>query len=192
MTTQRRGIYGISILVSPLLLALTSHSILAQERVPAPANGINAEIAAMPKGQQQIPPGPAKRSITISDAVSIFLAQNFQLVAARYDIDTADAEKLTARLRPNPQVSVGFQDLPLDFSGNVLKEQQYSYGISQIFELAGKRRKRIDVANANAEVARAEFQTTVWQMTNDLKKKFYAVVLADSLIKLAKENQKTF
>ena len=180
-----------SCLAGLLLLTIATQSILAQERVPAPANGINAEIAAMPHGQQQIPPGPAKRSITISDAVSIFLAQNFQLVAARYDIDTADAEKLTARLRPNPQVSVGFQDLPLDFSGNVLKEQQYSYAISQTFELGGKRSKRITAADANSEVARAQFQMVLWQLTNDLKKKFYAVLLADSLLKLARENQLT-
>src|SRR5262245_41803029 len=64
------------------------------------------------------------RPITLSEAVSIFLKQNFQLIAARYDIDTADAEKLTARLRPNPDISVGFSGLPLNLSGNLLTEQQ--------------------------------------------------------------------
>ena len=34
---------------------------------------------------------PDKRPITLNDAVSIFLQQNLQLVAARYDIDMADA-----------------------------------------------------------------------------------------------------
>jgi cobalt-zinc-cadmium efflux system outer membrane protein len=133
-----------------------------------------------------------KRSITISDAVSIFLKQNLQLVAARYDIDTVDAEKLTARLRPNPEVSVGFSDIPLDFRDNFVKPQTFSYGISQTFELGGKRGKRINEANANSELAQAEFQIVVWQLTNDLKKKFYAVLLAESLLKLAQENQKTF
>jgi cobalt-zinc-cadmium efflux system outer membrane protein len=124
--------------------------------------------------------------------VSIFLQQNLQIVAARYDIETADAEKLTARLRPNPQLSAGFDDLPLNFSGKFFQEQEITYGISQTFELGGKRSKRIDAANANGELARAEFQTTMWQLTNDLKRKFYAVVLAESLSKLAEENQKTF
>jgi cobalt-zinc-cadmium efflux system outer membrane protein len=155
-----------------------------------PAKGINADIAAVLQPQPQAP--SATRSITVADAVSIFLQQNLQLVAARYDIDTADAEKLTARLRPNPQLSVGFADLPLNFSGNLIKEQTFSYGISQTFELGGKRRKRIDSANANSDVARGEFQTVVWQLTSDLKKKFYAVLLAEELLKLAKENQTTF
>src|SRR6266852_4657578 len=130
-----KRIHAISIVASLLLIALTTHSLLAQEKSPEPLKGINANIAAIPRAQQQTPATPAKRSITISDAVSIFLQQNLALVAARYDIDTADAEKLTARLRPNPQVSVGFADLPLDLTGNVFKEQQYSYVISQTFKL---------------------------------------------------------
>jgi outer membrane protein, heavy metal efflux system len=186
----RRNSRRVSYLASLLLFTLTTHPILAQEKSPGPLKGINADIAAMIHDRQQTAPG--KRSITVSEALAIFLQQNLQIVAARYDIDTADAEKLTARLRPNPDVSLGFAALPLDFAGKFLKEQQYSYGISQTFELAGKRRKRIDAANANAELARAQFQTVLWQMTNDLKKKFYTVILDDSLLKLAKENQKTF
>ena len=135
---------------------------------------------------------PTGRSITVSDAVSIFLQQNFQLIAARYDIDTAEAEKLTARLRPNPQISVGFSGLPLNLSGNLLTEQQYSYAISQTFELGGKRSKRIGFASANSDVARAQFEMAVWQLTNDLKKKFYTVILNQSLLNLAQENEKTF
>jgi len=188
---QRQKSRRASYLASLLLLTLTTHPILAQEKSREPLKGINTNIAAMPHDQQQTP-APAKRSITISAAVSIFLRQNLQLVAARYDIDTVDAEKLTARLRPNPQFSVASADLPLDFSGNVLTEQTFSYGISQTFELGGKRRKRIDAANANSDLARGQFQTVLWQLTNDLKRKFYAVLLAESLLDLAKENQKTF
>src|SRR6266496_3425640 len=174
-----------------LLLTLTVHPLLAQDKSSGASKSINADIAAMPRVQQQTPP-PAKRPITISDAVTIFLQQNLLLVAARYDIDTVDAEKLTARLHPNPEVSVGFSDIPLNFRESFVKPQTFSYGISQTLELGGKRRKRIDVANADSEVAQADFQIVVWQLTNDLKKKFYAVLLAQSLLNLAKENQKTF
>jgi len=132
------------------------------------------------------------RPITLSDAVSIFLQRNFQLIAARYDIDTAEAEKLTARLRPNPEITVASSGLPLSLSGNLLTEQQYAYAITQTFELGGKRQKRISVANANSEVARAQFEMAVWQLTNDLKRKFYTVILNQLLLKLAQENETTF
>src|SRR5262249_47642840 len=136
--------------------------------------------------------GSPARTLTLSDAVSIFLRQNFQLIAARYDIDSAEAEKLTARLRPNPEISVGFSGLPVSLSGNLLTEQQYSYAISQPFELGGKRAKRIDVANANSDVVHAQFEMAVWALTNDLKRKFYTVVLDQALLNLAHENEKTF
>ena len=132
------------------------------------------------------------RMITLNDAVSIFLQQNLQLVAAKYDINTAEAEKLTARLRPNPQVSFTATDMPLAFSLQAFNPPTLDYSISQTFETAGKREKRMDVADAQAEVAQAQFETVVWQMTNDVKKKFYAVLLARSLYDLAKENQTTF
>src|ERR1044072_5494768 len=65
------------------------------------------KVAIQLPTQSQTQTPAAKRSITLDEAVEIFMRQNLQLVAARYDIETADAEKLTARLRPNPQLSVG-------------------------------------------------------------------------------------
>src|SRR5216684_5321113 len=166
-------------LVLILILFVGVQPLLAQEKSPEPLKGANARIGAVLPAQPQTPVTSPKRSITISDAVSIFLRQNLQLVAARYDIDTADAEKLTARLRPNPQITVGSSGLPLNLSGPFLSQQTFSYGISQTVELGGKRRKRINAANANSDLAQGDFQMVVWQLTNDLKKKFYTVLLAE-------------
>jgi len=176
-----------SYIVCVLLLVLTAQTLLAQVKSPVPIKETDPGTTAMPTTRRQ-----QTRTITITDAVSIFLQQNLQLVAARYDVDTADAEKLTARLRPNPQVTVAFADIPLDFRRNFVKPETYDYGISQTLEIGGKRQKRIDAANADSNVAQAQFQTVVWQMTNDLKRKFYTVLLDQSLLSLAKENQKTF
>jgi len=155
-------------------------------------SGLTLLAVAVASIQAQDKPATSKRSITIDDAVEIFLRQNLELVAGRYDIETAEAEKLTARLRPNPQFTLGLADLPLNLSGPFIKEQTYSYGVSRTIELGGKRSKRIDVATANADVARGQFQMTVWQLTNDLKRKFYTVVLNQSLLNLARENEATF
>src|SRR6478609_112068 len=111
-----------SYLVGLLLLAISAAHVQAQQQTTAPG---------------------ARRAINLSDAVQIFMQQNLQLLAARYDIDTAEAEKLTARLRPNPQLSISSSDLPTNLSGPLLKEQTYDYGLSQTFELGGKRSKRI-------------------------------------------------
>jgi cobalt-zinc-cadmium efflux system outer membrane protein len=174
------------------VIICTAYPILGQEKTPEPLKVPDPGAAVAPSVRQQTTTSDVKRVITISEAVSIFLQQNLQLVAARYDIDIADAEKLTARLRPNPEVSVDFADVPLDFSRNFIKPHTFGYGISQTFELGGKRQKRMESANADSEVARAQFQIVVWQLTNEVKKKFYAVILSRALFDLAKENQKTF
>ena len=142
--------------------------------------------------QTQTPVTTGKRIVTLDESIEIFMRQNLELVAARYDIETADAEKLTARLRPNPQLTVGLSDLPVNLSGPIIKEQTYDYGISRTIELGGKRSKRIATAEANSDLARGQFQMVVWQLTNDVKRKFYTVVLNQSLLNLARENESTF
>jgi cobalt-zinc-cadmium efflux system outer membrane protein len=174
-------LFGLTLIAAPV------STIQAQQKLPLDQGSV---VKLQPQPQSQAP--TSKRTVTLEQAVEIFLRQNLQLVAARYDIETADAEKLTARLRPNPQFTVGLADLPLNLSGPLIKEQTYSYGISHTIELGGKRNKRIDVADANSDVARGQFQMVVWQLTNDVKRKFYTVVLNQSLLNLARENQATF
>ena len=185
MTQRRVRVVALTIFV------FVSNAALAQKNAPEKPPEISSRLDVVPSLNPEAST-PSQRSLTVSDAVAIFLRQNFQLIAARCDIDSAEAERLTARLRPNPSISVGFSGLPLNLSGNLLTEQQYSYAISQTFELGGKRAKRIDVANTNSDLARMQFETAVWQLTNDLKKKFYTVILNRSLLNLAQENEKTF
>ena len=170
------------------VFALAASAVVAQEKLStslfknSPASQDPTQTSTAANG----------RPLTLSDAVQVFMKQNLQLIAAHYDIDTADAEKITARLRPNPELQVGFSGLPTNLQGPLVREQTYDYGITQTFELGGKRDKRIKVANANADLARGQFELTIWQLTNDLKKKFYTVLLNQALLDLAKENQKTF
>jgi len=190
-TGLRSGSAGLTrVLVILLLVSTAVDPVLAQERSKETLKQFNL-AASLNAAPQTVVPAPV-RSVTLTDAVEIFMRQNLQLVAARYDIDTAEAEKLTARLRPNPQLSIASSGLSLSLSGPLVKEQTYDYGISRTFELGGKRNKRIDVANKNADVARGQFEMTVWQLTNDLKRKFYTVLLNRALLNLAQENQKTF
>src|SRR5450755_2183763 len=158
MMIQRRIQTGARWLVMTLMLDVCVHPIVAQEKSREPLPETMATVPARAYGQPPTPAPAAKRPITLSDAVSIFLQQNLQLVAARYDVDSADAEKLTARLRPNPQLTIGSSGLPLNFSGPFISQQTFSYGISQTLELGGKRRNAIEAANANSDLAEGEFQ----------------------------------
>src|SRR5215470_13694274 len=65
------------------LIALTVSSIQAQERS---AVFLDQSKVARLQSQPQSQTPTSKRSITLTEAVEIFLRQNLQLVAARYDV----------------------------------------------------------------------------------------------------------
>ena len=183
----RARLSAISLLVLTSVLAAS-----AQDLTKLPIDKNDPKSVAILSSAKPRAANQTKRVVTLADTVDIFLQQNLQLVAGRYDISAAEADRLTARLRPNPQVSFAATDFPLAFSLQAFNPPTLDYSVSQTFETAGKRQKRTEVADASIQVAQAQFEMTVWQLTNDVKKKFYAVLLARSLYDLAKENQSTF
>src|ERR1043165_9019301 len=93
-----------------LLILFAVAGIHAQEK-PAVFLDPN-KVAIQLRTQPQTQTPAAKRSITLDEAVEIFMRQNLELVAARYNSEPPDEKKLPARLRPNPQPSVGLSALP--------------------------------------------------------------------------------
>jgi cobalt-zinc-cadmium efflux system outer membrane protein len=82
------------------------------------------------------------------------LASNLELAAARLDIERASARLRQAGLRPNP--SLDLEQTTGRFTGSA-DERETSIGISLPFELGAKRRRRIELAQAELEAAEAEF-----------------------------------
>ena len=73
----------------------------AQDMSKLPIDPKDPRSAALVNAAGNRPPGQ-KRDVTLDESISIFLQQNLQLIAAKYDVNTAEAEKLSARVRPNP------------------------------------------------------------------------------------------
>ena len=76
--------------------------------------------------------------LSLDEAVALFLRQNLDLLMAKYGIESAKGQQITARLFPNPTASLGTlsaytQGRNLGNSGQLFAQVQ------QLFELAGKR-----------------------------------------------------
>src|SRR3989449_2742478 len=102
----------------------------------------------------QPPPGAETLNLTVDDAMALFLKQNLDLLIAQYGIDSAKGLEVTARLFPNPNLSVDVTGgMTLSFGqGGVL-----ALRIDQLFELAGKRGYRQGGARACGPAAEAAF-----------------------------------
>lgn len=110
-------------------------------------------------GQQEI-------NLTRQEAEALFLDQNLDLLAEKLEIPKAEAAVLQAKLWPNPTFSVdevNFWALPgqiepLDeelppLFGNFGKHFQFSFGIEQLIQTAGKRKKLMAVEQVTADKA---------------------------------------
>ena len=109
-----------------------------------------------------------------SDLVRRALASNGELAAVRIDIERARARLRQAGLRPNP--TLDFEQTTGRFTG-APGESEISVGLALPVELGGKRRSRIQLAQAEFEAAEAEVADRERRLANEVRA-FYAEALA--------------
>ena len=106
---------------------------------------------------------PSLDPLTFEQAVERALAANPTIAAARLGRAVRQAGIGVAGERPNPELTF-----------EVEKETpKQSLGIAVPIELAGKRAKRIAVEEAALEVSAAEFQATIAQVRNDVRRSYF-------------------
>src|SRR5438128_6327185 len=94
------------------------------------------------------------------------LAQNKNLQAAREQLRQAEARLTQAGLRPNPSLDVSSStDVVFANEG----ETGFAVTLSQPFETGGKRTRRIRVAEAEVELAKAEIAEGERQLVGQLR-----------------------
>lgn len=82
------------------------------------------------------------------------LANNLDYAAERYNVSIAEALRASARVFPNPQLEFG-GERDITHHGSERMPEARSIGITQTFELGGKRKARMRVADFNARAAAA-------------------------------------
>ena len=129
--------------------------------------------------------------LSLTDALALFLQHNLDVLIAKYGIEYSKGQQITARLFPNPVMSIGnvasfTQGRTAGNSGQMFVQAQ------QLFELAGKRGYRIESAGFGAQSAEASFEDAVRQLGFTVKDSYYRVQLAQRRLALAEENRDRF
>lgn len=129
--------------------------------------------------------------LSLNDALGLFLSQNLDVLMAKYGIEYRKGQEVTARLFPNPLLSVG--TLSSSTQGRTLSNSgQLFTQVAQLFELAGKRGYRIESAEFGTQSAEAAFEDAVRQLGFTVKDTYYRVQLAQRRLVLAEENRERF
>jgi outer membrane protein, heavy metal efflux system len=129
--------------------------------------------------------------LSMNDALGLFIRQNLDVLIAKYGIEYTKGQEVTARLFPNPLLSVGTlsaytQGRTLSNSGQLFTQ------VAQLFELAGKRGYRIESAEFGTQSAEAAFEDAVRQLGFTVKDSYYRIQLAQRRLVLAEENRERF
>ena len=146
-------------------------------------------IAGAQAPQTNSPPS----MISMDDAVRIALAYNQSLRAQRFNIDQNKAEEITAALKPNPTFTTLVDTIPL-FSPQTIRfnTQIYSEALAYTYERGGKREKRLTVAKDNTDVTAKTVTDNERQLRYQVVQAFINVLLAKSVLQLAKEDLANF
>lgn len=133
--------------------------------------GQPAEPTAKPAS---LPSSPEVLRLTLDEALALFLKQNLELIIANSGVEAAKGRQITAQLFPNPTLSIN------TFSAytqgcNLHKCGAVAPTLTQLFEVAGRRGYRTEVAALDTMSLEAKFEDTVRQLGFTLKETYYRV-----------------
>lgn len=111
--------------------------------------------------------------LTLAEAESLFLHNNLDLIAQKLSIDSARATVITAGLFDNPQFSYsnGFYNTETHH----FFDPEMSVQVSQLFRLAGKRKKSMALATSGIDIAGFQFYDLLRTLRYALRSDFYHI-----------------
>jgi cobalt-zinc-cadmium efflux system outer membrane protein len=157
-------------------------------------------IAAAPWAQAQAPaenpaPAPAAKPpiqiLTLSQAKQMAFERNWDLLAAKSDVDLATAQKIISHEFPNPTFSWSTMKINTDRGngtsmGNGLWDRSYDTiaAFNQLFEIGGKRASRQSSARAGYDAAVARLEDAHRTLDLAVTKAYLAALLAETNVSI--------
>lgn len=119
---------------------------------------------------------PAIKKISLNEMQQLFVKNNYQLIASRFQVDQAKADIITAKLFDNPELSyenILYNPETKKFLETSLASGQYQGALSQMIRLAGKRNKNIQLAVTGSKMAEYQYFDLMRTLRFDLNSSFY-------------------
>ena len=139
-------------------------------------------MAAPARGQDFAVPA----RLTLEEALRLANERNPGLAAARNAVEIAEAQRVDARLRPNPAFSFESVGRPPGSTPPAIDDHEYVVRIDQEFETAGRRRLRTQVADAGVSTGEATFRDEQRRLEFEVRRSYFAVVLAKADLEVAR------
>ena len=124
-------------------------------------------------------------ALTLAEARRLALERGWALLAARADLELAEAQRIAARAFPNPQLSTSVQKL--ETAGRPAgspSSRDTTTALSQLLELGGKRGDRMRSARAEAAASGQRVEFTRTRLDADVVKAYAAALAAQESVRI--------
>ena len=137
------------------------------------------------------------RDLTLAEAERLFAERNRELLQAQRAVEGAEADRLSAGARPNPNLyfnATQYGNLyPQGYDSSRLDRRfDMVLGINQTFERGGKRELRVGAADANARASRDELSDIRRIQAVGLHAAYYDLVLAQEKLRIIRQTAAAF
>jgi cobalt-zinc-cadmium efflux system outer membrane protein len=134
--------------------------------------------------------------LSLAQARQIAFQRNWDLLAAKSDVDAATAQKIVAKEFPNPTLSLSTAKVSVDdhpastTSGNGLWDRNYDSiaAINQLFEIGGKRSSRQKSAAAGLRAAEARLLDARRVLNQAVTRAYVAALLAGASVNILQQS----
>jgi cobalt-zinc-cadmium efflux system outer membrane protein len=149
--------------------------------------------------QGQVPAGSASNSVpslSLAEAQRLAFQRNWDLLAARSDVDFATAQRIVSREFPNPTLSASTTKMSTDRNpnsttlGNSVWNRSYDtlVAVNQLFEIGGKRASRQASAAAGIKASEARLQEARRTLSLGVTQAYVAAILADEGVQILRQS----
>jgi cobalt-zinc-cadmium efflux system outer membrane protein len=128
------------------------------------------------------PPAP----LTLRQAIDAALAGNPELQTFAFALRAQDARVQQAALRPAPAVSLDVENVLGSGETRATDSAEYTFALSQVIELGGKRDARVSAAGFGRDAVSVERQARQLDVLAEVTRRFIAVATAQEQLRLAR------
>jgi len=116
-------------------------------------------------------------TLTLKESESLFLKNNLDLLAAKFNIDAARAAIIQARTWENPNLSLGFNAYNPEQKKyfDIGTEGEKSAGFDQLIYLGGKKRNEVAMAGTNAGLSELMFDDLLRNLKLQLRQTYFSL-----------------
>lgn len=123
--------------------------------------------------------------LALADALALALMGNPELAMFSYDLRAGEALAIQAGRIPNPELDIRFWRLDEARLGDAPDEGiRRRVILSQVFELGGKRQRRVELANAERSLAGWDYEAKRVEVASRVAEQFVAVLGAQERVEV--------